>query len=271
MSNLRIVIAGAGGRMGRTLIRAVQEHEGLTLVGALEHSGSSHLGADAGVLAGLGAIGIGVEADGTAALDKVDAVIDFTSPEASLRLARRLSGSGAAQIIGTTGFSGEESVALAEAARTLAIVKSGNMSLGVNLVAALTRRVAATLGEDFDIEIVEMHHNRKVDAPSGTALLLGEAAAAGRGHALADVSDRGRDGITGARKRGDIGFAALRGGTVVGDHTVMFAGPSERIELTHKAEDRMIFARGALAAALWAKGREPGLYSMVDVLGLGDF
>lgn len=271
MSDLRIVIAGAGGRMGRTLIRAVHEAEGLTLAGALEHGGSSHLGADAGVLAGLGPLGIMVEADDAAMLDGVDAVIDFTSPAATVRLAQRLAGTKVAHIIGTTGFSAEENAAIAEAARTAVIVKSGNMSLGVNLLAALTRRVAATLGEDFDIEIVEMHHNRKVDAPSGTALLLGEAAAAGRGRPLDEVADRGRDGLTGARKRGDIGFAALRGGTVVGDHTVMFAGTAERIELTHKAEDRMIFARGALAAARWAKGREPGLYSMADVLGLADF
>lgn len=276
MSDLRIVIAGAGGRMGRTLIRAVQEAEDLVLAGALEHGGSSHLGADAGVLAGLGPLGIAVKADDdAAALDGADVVIDFTSPAATVRLAQRLADTKVAHIIGTTGFSAEENAAIAQAAGEAIIVKSGNMSLGVNLLAALTRRVAATLGEDFDIEIVEMHHNRKVDAPSGTALLLGEAAAAGRGRVLEDVSDRGRDGLAGARKRGDIGFAALRGGTVVGDHTVMFAGPAERIELTHKAEDRMIFARGALAAARWAKGgasaRHPGLYSMADVLGLADF
>ncbi len=271
MSDLRIVIAGAGGRMGRTLIRAVHEGEDLILAGALEHGGSSHLGADAGVLAGLGPLGIVVEADDAAVLDGVDAVIDFTSPAATVRLAQRLAGMKVAHIIGTTGFAAEENAAIAQAADKAIIVKSGNMSLGVNLVAALTRRVAATLGEDFDIEIVEMHHNRKVDAPSGTALLLGEAAAAGRGRVLDEVSDRGRDGLTGARKRGDIGFAALRGGTVVGDHTVMFAGPAERIELTHKAEDRMIFARGALAAARWAQGHGPGLYSMADVLGLADF
>ncbi len=160
--------------------------------------------------------------------------------------------------------------ALDAAARHAVIVRSGNMSLGVNLLSALVKRVAATLGEEFDIEIVEMHHRMKVDAPSGTALLFGEAAAEGRGISLKDHSERGRDGVTGARQPGAIGFASLRGGTVVGDHSVTFAGPSERIVLTHIAEDRAIFARGAVKAALWGKGRKPGLYGMADVLGLGD-
>ena len=167
-------------------------------------------------------------------------------------------------------MNGENEKLIAEAAKRAIIVKSGNMSLGVNLLAALTKRVAQTLDEDFDIEIVEMHHNKKVDAPSGTALMLGRAAAEGRGVDLAQRSVRGRDGHTGARCAGDIGFASLRGGTVVGDHTVIFAGTAERIELVHRAEDRMIFARGALKAALWARGQEPGLYSMADVLGLGN-
>jgi 4-hydroxy-tetrahydrodipicolinate reductase len=174
-------------------------------------------------------------------------------------------------VIGTTGLSADDDAKIEDAAKKAVIVKSGNMSLGVNLLAALTKRVAATLDDAFDIEIVEMHHNKKVDAPSGTALLLGQAAAQGRGINLAQHSERGRDGHTGARTPGDIGFASLRGGTVVGEHTVMFAGPAERIELTHKAEDRMIFARGGLHAALWARGQKPGLYSMMDVLGLGDF
>ncbi|MGE4373302.1 MAG: 4-hydroxy-tetrahydrodipicolinate reductase [Xanthobacter sp.] len=271
MSKLRIIIAGAGGRMGRTLIRAIHDDENLTLSGALARAGSTHLGADAGLLAGVGALGVKIEAQDSATLENVDVVIDFTSPAATVAMAQRLAGTGIAHVIGTTGFSAEENAAITAAAARVAIVKSGNMSLGVNLLAALTRRVAATLNEDFDIEILEMHHNRKVDAPSGTALLLGEAAAAGRGVDLEACSDRGRDGITGARKRGDIGFASLRGGTVVGEHTVMFAGPVERIELTHKAEDRMIFARGALVAARWVKGRAPGLYTMADVLGLTDF
>jgi 4-hydroxy-tetrahydrodipicolinate reductase len=167
-------------------------------------------------------------------------------------------------------MSTEDDAKIAEAAKKTAIMKSGNMSLGVNLLAVLTKKVAAALDEDFDIEILEMHHNRKIDAPSGTALLFGEAAAAGRKINLQQRSARGRDGHTGARAAGDIGFASLRGGTIAGEHQVIFAGPSERIELHHKAEDRMIFARGALKAAVWARGREPGLYSMLDVLGLKD-
>jgi 4-hydroxy-tetrahydrodipicolinate reductase len=185
-------------------------------------------------------------------------------------LAAQAAQAGIIHVIGTTGFTKADDAKLAEAARSAIIVKSGNMSLGVNLLAALTKRVAATLDEDFDIEIVEMHHNKKIDAPSGTALMLGRAAAEGRKVDLAQRSVRGRDGETGARCKGDIGFASLRGGTVVGDHSVIFAGPAERIELVHKAEDRMIFARGAVHAALWARGKQPGLYSMADVLGLSD-
>ena len=177
---------------------------------------------------------------------------------------------GRVHVIGTTGLTAEDEALIAQSARRATVVKSGNMSLGVNLLAALVKRVAKTLDQDFDIEILEMHHGKKIDAPSGTALMLGRAAAEGRGVDLAKRAVRGRDGETGSRCPGDIGFAALRGGTVVGDHSVIFAGPAERIELSHKAEDRMIFARGALKAALWARGREPGLYSMADVLGVKD-
>ncbi|MFG1477483.1 4-hydroxy-tetrahydrodipicolinate reductase [Xanthobacter sp. V4C-4] len=275
MSDLRIVIAGAGGRMGRTLIKAIAEQTGLVLAGALEHAGSAHVGADAGAVAGIAAQGVTVESDvapGVAALlSASDVVIDFSSPAASVRLAERAAETGTALVIGTTGFSAQDNAALAAAAARTAIVKSGNMSLGVNLLAALTRRVAASLDDSFDIEILEMHHSKKVDAPSGTALLLGEAAAQGRDRELDAWSERGRDGQTGARKPGAIGFASLRGGSVVGEHAVIFAGPAERIELVHKAEDRMIFAHGALVAARWLKGRAPGLYSMADVLGLSDF
>lgn len=270
MSELRVIIAGAGGRMGRTLIGAVLEAEGLALAGALERSGSPLVGSDAGTLAGTSPVGIAVADAETADLDG-DVVIDFTAPASSVALARRAAGASLAHVIGTTGFSAEDEAAIAEAAMRIAIVKSGNMSLGVNLLAALTRRVAATLDESFDIEIVEMHHNRKVDAPSGTALMLGEAAAKGRAIELAAMSERGRDGHTGARRPGAIGFASLRGGTVVGEHDVIFAGPHERLVLRHLAEDRGIFARGALAAARWAPGRAPGLYAMADVLGLADF
>src|SRR4029077_15412422 len=209
-------------------------------------------------------------ADAAPLLRSAEALIEFTIPAATLAFAELAASRGLVQLIGTTGHSAEDDAVIAKAASRATIVKSGNMSIGVNLVAALVKRVAQTLDDDYDIEIVEMHHNKKIDAPSGTALMLGRAAAAGRGVNLAQRSVRGRDGMTGARCAGDIGFASLRGGTVVGEHSVMFAGPAERIELTHRAEDRMIFARGALHAALWARGKKPGLYSMADVLGLKD-
>jgi 4-hydroxy-tetrahydrodipicolinate reductase len=270
MSDMRLIIMGAGGRMGRTLVKAMAEAKGFALAGAVETAGSPLLGQDAGVLAGLSPNGVKLSTDLKALLGGADAIIDFTAPSASVVHAALAGQHKVAHIIGTTGLTTEDDVKIAAAAKTTAIVKSGNMSMGVNLLAALVKRVAQTLDDDFDIEIVEMHHNKKVDAPSGTALLLGRAAAAGRKVDLDKRSARGRDGVTGARKAGDIGFAALRGGTVVGDHSVIFAGPAERIELVHKAEDRMIFARGALKAALWARGKPPGLYSMADVLGLHD-
>ncbi len=270
MADMRLIVAGAGGRMGRTLIKAIAETDGVTLAGAVEAPGSAVIGRDSGELAGLGKNGLAVAADPAPLLGNADGLIDFTSPAATVAFSELLAKRGLVHVIGTTGLSGENDKLIEIAARNIPVVKSGNMSLGVNLLAALTRRVAKTLGEDFDIEILEMHHNRKVDAPSGTALMLGRAAAAGRGIDLAQRSVRSRDGHTGARRAGDIGFATLRGGTVTGDHMVIFAGQAERIELTHRAEDRMIFARGALHAALWARGRKPGLYSMADVLGLAD-
>lgn len=271
MSDMRIAIAGAGGRMGRTLVRAIAETGGLVLAAALEQAGSPLIGQDAGLLSGLGSNGVLLGADSDNALAHADAVVDFTIPAASSALAARAAAAGIVHVIGTTGFSADDEAKIGQAAQRTAIVKSGNMSLGVNLLAALVRRVARTLDQDFDIEVLEMHHNRKIDAPSGTALLLGHAAADGRGIDLKARSVMGREGHTGARKAGDIGFATLRGGTVVGEHSVIFAGPAERIELSHKAEDRMIFARGALKAALWARGKKPGLYSMADVLELTDF
>jgi 4-hydroxy-tetrahydrodipicolinate reductase len=270
MSDMRLIVAGAGGRMGRTLIHAIAATDGVVLAGATEAKGSAVTGRDAGELAGLGANGIKVSVEIAPMIEKADGLIDFTVPAATLAFAELTARKGIVHVIGTTGLSGENDRLIAEAAKRAVIVKSGNMSLGVNLLAALAKLVARTLDEDFDIEVLEMHHNKKVDAPSGTALLLGEAAAAGRGVNLAQRSVRSRDGHTGARGRGDIGFATLRGGTVVGDHTVIFAGTAERIELVHRAEDRMIFARGALKAALWGRGKPPGLYSMADVLGLGD-
>jgi 4-hydroxy-tetrahydrodipicolinate reductase len=268
MSDMRLVVAGAGGRMGRALIRAIAETDGVVLAGAVDAPGGPAIGRDAGELAGVDRNGIAISADAESRFAEADGVVDFTVPAASVALAEQSSAHGLVHIIGTTGFTQADEKAIAAAAARACIVKSGNMSLGVNLLAALVKQVARTLDDAFDVEIIEMHHNKKIDAPSGTALLLGAAAAAGRDIDLGAQSVRTRDWHTGARNRGNIGFAALRGGTVVGDHTVIFAGPYERIELVHKAEDRMIFARGAIKAALWARGRKPGLYGMADVLGL---
>jgi 4-hydroxy-tetrahydrodipicolinate reductase len=270
MSDMRLIVAGAGGRMGRTLIHAVTAIDGAVVAGAVEAPGSAVIGRDAGELAGLGTNGIAVTADVQPLLEEADGLLDFTIPAATVAFAELTARTGRVHVIGTTGLTGENEKLIAEAAKRAVIVKSGNMSMGVNLLAALVKRVAKTLDEEFDVEILEMHHNKKIDAPSGTALMLGRAAAEGRGVDLDQHAVRVRDGHTGARSPGDIGFAALRGGTVVGDHTVIFAGPAERIELVHRAEDRMIFARGAVRAALWARGRPPGLYSMADVLGLRD-
>jgi len=269
MTEMRLVVTGAAGRMGRMLIKTIVETPGVALAAALEREGSAALGADAGALAGCDKLGVPVSADPLAAILHADGIVDFSSPGASVEFAALAAQARIAHVIGTTGLSEEDLGKIAAAAWHAAIVRSGNMSLGVNLLAALTRKVAEALDEDFDIEILEMHHRMKVDAPSGTALLLGEAAAEGRDVSLNDRAARGRDGLTGARRPGDIGFAALRGGTVVGEHSVVFAGPGERIELRHIAEDRAIFARGALRAALWAHRRKPGLYSMADVLGVG--
>jgi 4-hydroxy-tetrahydrodipicolinate reductase len=270
MSDMRLIVAGAGGRMGRALIAAIVAGRGTTLAGAVDAAGSAAIGCDAGELAGIGRNGITVSDGIEALLGAADGLIDFTVPKATVGFAELVARKGLVHIIGTTGLTAADEAAIAAAAKQAVIIKSGNMSLGVNLLAALVERVARTLDEEFDIEIVEMHHSRKVDAPSGTALMLGRAAAAGRNIDPGTRSVMSREGHTGARRPGSIGFAALRGGTVVGDHTVIFAGPAERIELSHKAEDRMIFARGALKAALWAHGRPPGLYSMADVLGLKD-
>ncbi len=271
MAEMRLVVAGAGGRMGRTLVKAIADAKGFTLAGALEDARSPLIGWDTGTLAGTPENGVKLTGDARALLEKADGIVDFTAPVATVAFAAQAAGLRKVHIIGTTGLSAADEAKIKDAAKTAVIVKSGNMSLGVNLLAALTRRVAKTLDKSFDIEILEMHHNQKVDAPSGTALMLGRAAAEGRGIALDQHSVKSRDGHTGARKAGDIGFAALRGGSVVGEHSVIFAGPAERVELVHKAEDRMIFARGALHAALWARDQKPGLYSMMDVLGLKDF
>ncbi len=266
--DLRIAVMGAAGRMGRELVAAVHATAGAVVAGGTERPGSPYLGADIGTLAGVGALGVAVTDDPLDLFTRADAVLDFTSPAATIEFAGLAANARIVHVIGTTGFNDAEEAALAAAGRHATIIKAGNMSLGVNLLTAITRKVAEALDADFDIEIIEMHHNRKVDAPSGTALMLGEAAAAGRGVSLSSASVRSRDGHTGARRRGDIGFATLRGGDVVGDHTVIFAGAGERIELTHRATDRGIFARGAVKAALWGRGKAPGVYAMRDVLGL---
>src|ERR1700760_3459852 len=270
MADMRLIVAGAGGRMGRTLTRVISETPGAVLAGALEAPGSDLLGKDAGVLAGLPANGTKLSADLWALSAEADGILDFTVPAATIANVALAAQRGMVHVIGTTGLSASDEAVIKSCAKQAVVVKSGNMSLGVNLLAALVKRAAQSLGTNFDIEVLEMHHRSKIDAPSGTALMLGEAAAAGRKIALEERSARGRDGITGARRPGDIGFASLRGGTVVGDHSVIFSGPHERITLSHHAEDRILFAHGALKAALWAHGRKPGLYSMADVLGLSD-
>jgi 4-hydroxy-tetrahydrodipicolinate reductase len=264
-----LVVVGAAGRMGQALIRAIHSMPGARVAGAVARAGSPHLGKDAGELAGIGRLDVAIGDDPLPAFATADGVLDFTTPAASVEFADYAAQARIAHVIGTTGCSAQDNARIQAAARHATIVKSGNMSLGVNLLAVLVEQAARALdADDFDIEILEMHHRHKVDAPSGTALLLGEAAAAGRGIGLDESSVRSRDGHTGARKMGSIGFAALRGGSVVGDHSVILAGTGERITLTHHAEDRAIFARGAVKAALWARGRKPGLYSMRDVLGL---
>jgi 4-hydroxy-tetrahydrodipicolinate reductase len=271
MSDMRLIVAGAGGRMGRALTRVISETSGAVLTGALEAPGSELLGQDAGVLAGLPENGVKLSGDLWSLSKDADGILDFTVPAATIANVAIAAERGLVHVIGTTGLSASDDAVIKSVTSRAIVVKSGNMSLGVNLLAALVKRVAQSLDEAFDIEILEMHHGAKIDAPSGTAYLLGEAAAAGRGIALDERSARGRDGHTGSRRPGDIGFASLRGGTVTGDHNVIFAGPHERITLSHHAEDRMIFAHGALKAALWAHGKKPGLYSMADVLGLSDF
>jgi len=258
---MKLVVLGAAGRMGRTLVSIISEVEDVSLHAAIEREGSAALGNDAGTLAGIGENGITVTSDPSAALDGADGIVDFTTPAVSLAFAEQAARNGLVHVIGTTGFSAEEEAGIAEAAENGArIVKSGNMSLGVNLLAVLVEQAARALDpQAFDIEVLEMHHKHKVDAPSGTALLLGEAAAKGRNVSLQEQAVRTRDGITGPRETGTIGFATLRGGSVVGEHSVILAGEGERIELKHMA---------AVRAAVWAADKPAGLYSMRNVLGL---
>jgi len=266
---MKLVVVGAAGRMGQALIRLIHQTPGVTLHAAVAREGSAFVGRDAGEIAGLGPIGVEITSDPLQAFLHAEGVIDFTSPATSVTFAGLAAQARIVHVIGTTGCSLGDEEKFKAASRHARIVKSGNMSLGVNLLSVLTQQAAQALdAQNWDIEILEMHHKHKVDAPSGTALLLGEAAAAGRKVDLATSSVRVRDGHTGAREVGTIGFATLRGGSVIGEHSVIFAGEGERVELSHYAGDRSIFARGAITAAVWALDKKPGFYSMLDVLGL---
>jgi len=266
---MKLVVVGAAGRMGQTLIRLIHSIEGVRLHAAVERVGSPFVGKDAGEIAGLGPTGVIIGDDPLNAFLDAEGVLDFTSPAATVQFSGLAAQARIVHVIGTTGCSADHNTRIAAAARHARIVKSGNMSLGVNLLSVLAEQAARALDPaDWDIEILEMHHKHKVDAPSGTALLFGEAAAKGRGIDLASKSVRVRDGHTGAREVGTIGFATLRGGSVIGEHSVLFAGEGEIVTLSHSAADRSIFARGAIKAALWARDKKPGLYSMLDVLGL---
>lgn len=268
-SEMKLAVMGAGGRMGAALIRAIHETPNAVLVAAIDQEGSPSIGQDSGTLSGIGENGIAISSNLEAGLDACDGVIDFTVPQASVALSQKIASHNCIQVIGTTGCTAQEDAEIAKSGANATIIKSGNMSLGINLLAVLVEQAASALqAADFDLEVLEMHHKHKVDAPSGTALLLGEAAAKGRGIDLKTNSVRSRDGITGAREEGTIGFATLRGGSVIGDHSVILAGNGERIELSHSAQDRSLFATGAVRAALWGHGKPAGLYSMRDVLGL---
>ena len=263
-----IIVTGASGRMGQMLMKTILASDKCKLIGAIEREGHDWVGRDVGESMGGTAIGVTVTDDPLPVFAQAHAVLDFTAPAATVGFAALAAQARVVHVIGTTGLDNHDLAKLNAAGRHATIIRAGNMSLGVNLLARVTRMVAQALDADFDIEIVEAHHNRKVDAPSGTALMLGEAAAEGRGVSLEGVSERGRDGITGARKRGDIGFTAIRGGDIIGEHDVIFAGEGARITLRHVASDRSLFAKGALKAALWGLDKKPGEYDMYDVLGL---
>jgi 4-hydroxy-tetrahydrodipicolinate reductase len=266
---MRIGVLGCAGRMGRAVMAELLARDDLRLAGGVEQAGHPALGQDLGQLSGGEPVGLSASADAGALIAAANVVIEFSSPAATVAHAGLAAAHGTGHVIGTTGLSQAEEQALRAAARQTAILRAANMSLGINLLLGLAEQVARALGPDaFDVEILEMHHKHKVDAPSGTALALGAAVARGRSVELAALADRGRDGLTGARRPGAIGFAALRGGDVVGDHAVIFAGAGERLELIHRASDRRIYARGAVRAAEWLHDRPPGLYGMAEVLGL---
>jgi len=265
---LNIAITGAAGRMGRSLTEACRDHAGLRLAAALERPGSNAIGMDVGELAGVGRNGVTIGQDLSAVLDKFDVLVDFTRPEVTLGYLDICRKAGKRLVIGTTGFDGAGKNTIAAAAKDMAIVFAPNMSVGVNLCLKLLDTAARVLGDEVDIEIVEAHHRHKVDAPSGTALRMGEVVAAALGRDLKECAVYGRHGLTGERARRTIGFETIRAGDIVGDHTVLFAGQGERIEITHKASSRLTFANGALRAAQWLAGRKHGLFDMQDVLGL---
>jgi len=267
-ADMKIGILGCAGRMGRMLIAQVLKTDGAELSGGVDREDSPYLGEDLAALVGSPDCGIVASADAAAMFEASDAVIDFTLPQATIGNAGLAAKTGTALVIGTTGLGSGEQNAVDEAAKATAVVQAANFSVGVNLLLGLGEQVASILQNDYDIEIVEMHHRHKVDAPSGTALALGKAVAKGRGVDLEQVSERVRDGHTGARTAGDIGFATLRGGDVVGEHTIIFATDGERIELTHKASSRAVFAKGAVRAAMWTKDKNPGMYDLSDVIGL---
>lgn len=264
----RVAISGAAGRMGRTLVEACQAADQIAITAALEHSGSEYLGRDLGELAGVGSLGVALVDSLAAVANDFDLLIEFTRPEATIENLRLCQQLGKAMVIGTTGLSREQIGEIEQAARDIPVVFAPNMSIGVNVLLNLLRTAAVALGDDYDVEIIEAHHRHKVDAPSGTALKLGEVVAEALDRDLDACAVYGRQGQTGERDRKTIGFATIRGGDVVGDHTVLFAGDGERVELSHKASSRMTFARGAVRAAGWLRERGPGLYSMQDVLAL---
>jgi 4-hydroxy-tetrahydrodipicolinate reductase len=265
---VRVAITGAAGRMGRTLVEAIAENPATTLTAAFERPDSTLIGADAGELAGLGRIGVAVGARIEDALDRFDVLVDFSSPAATAAAATLLAQHGKAMVVGTTGLDAAQQAAIDAAARLVPVCQAANFSTGVNLCLQLLETAARVLGDTVDIEIVEAHHGHKVDAPSGTALAMGRVVADALGRKLEDVAVYGREGQTGKRARETIGFATVRAGDIVGDHTVLFAADGERVEITHKASSRMAFARGAVRAAAWLAGKEPGRYEMQDVLGL---
>ena len=265
---LKVVVTGASGRMGQTLINLITNNGKLELVGALERSNHAWIGQDIGTAMGGHKLGVIVSEDPVEVIANAEAVIDFTTPSATIEFSKLAAQARAIHVIGTTGISDEDLEKITAASFHSVVVRAGNMSLGVNLLVALTKKVAAALDDEFDIEIIEAHHKHKVDAPSGTALMLGEAAADGRGISLTEAADKGRDGIIGARNKGAIGFASIRGGDIVGRHDVLFASNGEQLTLSHNATDRNIFARGALKAVLWGRDKQPGQYDMMDVLGL---